>query len=78
MFTTMIFREEISISWAFWSGKNHFCLLRPVQNSFPISPENYFRNVCLLFANKSALPIPETIFQVPPSTTSPKIISSQS
>ena len=56
MFTTMIFCEEISISWAFWSGKNHFCLLRPVQNSFPISPENYFRNVCLLFANKSAVP----------------------
>ena len=49
MFTIMIFREEISISWAFWSGKNHFCLLQPVQKSFPISPEILFQECLFTF-----------------------------
>ena len=49
MFTTMIFREEISISRAFWSGKNHFCLVQPVQKSFPISPEILFQECLFTF-----------------------------
>ena len=49
MFTTMIFREEISISRAFWSGKNHFCLEQPVKKSFPMSPEILFQECLFTF-----------------------------
>ena len=49
LLSTMIFREEILITWAFWSGKSHFCLLQPVQKSFPISPEILFQECLFTF-----------------------------
>ena len=51
LLSTMIFREEILITWAFWSGKSHFCLLQPVQKSFPISPEILFQKCLFTFCN---------------------------